>query len=380
MSNSALTFKRHFARLQDPRRNCRKRHRLLDIIVIAICGVICGSDTWQEIEVFGRGREAWLRRFLALPHGIPSHDTMQRVFERLNPRVFQACLRQWVQALAETLGTPQIAIDGKTLRGSGAADRGWGPLHLVSAWATASHLSLGQVAVDGHSNEITAIPKLLELLDLHGALVTLDAMGCQKEIAQQIVAGGGDYLLVVKDNQPTLCAAIQSRFEAALASDFAGLDADSYTTRERGHGRQEQRCYHILRDPVGLPQQDAWPGLQVIGMCYSERTVKGQTSEEVRFFIGSKKAGARYYGKALRNHWGIENSLHWQMDVTFHEDASRIQARNGADNFAALRRLALTLLKQHPAKKSIACKRLAAAVNTEFLEEVLRGSGNVAKL
>lgn len=238
-------------------------------------------------------------------------------------------------AWAAVLGTPQTAIDGKTLRGSGDTARGWGPPHRVSAGATARQLSLGQVAVEGHAHAITAIPQLLELRDCHGALVPLDAMGCQKEIAPQIVAGGGEYLLVVQDHQPPLGAAMPTRFEAARACDCAGLAADRYETRERGHGRQEQRGYHMLRDPVGLPHQDAWPGLQVIGRCYRERTGPGRTSEEVRFLIGSKQAGARYDGQALRNHGGIENGLPWQMDVTFHEDDSRIQARNGANNLAA---------------------------------------------
>jgi len=377
---SALTIKRHFTKLKDPRLNRRKRHLLIDIIVIAICAVICGCDTWQEIAVFGQRRRHWLQQFLRLPNGIPSHDTLERVFDRLDPHAFQACFRQWVQTLAETLRGPHIAIDGKTLRGSGPAGSGLGPLHLVSAWATAQHLTLGQVAVDGKSNEITAIPKLLELLDLHGALVTIDAMGCQREIAQQIVAGGGDYLLVVKDNQPNLLADIQACFAKVLDGEPAGVLYDSCTTESRGHGRQEKRDYHIIQAPEGIRNADAWTNLCVIGMCASERTAGGETTTEVRYFIGSKRAKARYYGQRLRGHWGIENSLHWQMDLTFREDASRISRRNGAENFALLRRLALTLLKRHPEKRSVACKRLAAALDTDFLEEVLRGDGNSENL
>jgi predicted transposase YbfD/YdcC len=374
-----LCLRRHFATLKDPRRRHRRLHRLLDIITIAICAVIAGADDWQQIATFGQRRRDWLQRFLPLPHGIPSHDTFERVFDRLAPQAFQACFRQWVQALAEVLGVRQVAIDGKTLRGS--ATGGLAALHLVSAWATANHLTLGQVAVDSKSNEITAIPRLLELLDLHGALVTIDAMGCQKEIARQIVDGGGDYLLVVKDNQPTLLADIQACFAQALDNDFAGLDHDCCRTSccrtsERGHGRHEQRCYHIIREPQGLRQGEVWAGLHVIGLCCSERTVGGETSTEVRYFIGSKAAGARAYGKALRGHWGIENGLHWHLDITFGEDASRVSKRHGAENFALLRRLALTLLKRHPAKQSIACKRLAAALDTGFLEEILRGNGN----
>jgi len=378
MSRPTLSLKKHFAKLRDPRIRRRKRHLLIDIIVIAVCAVICGCDDWQQIEVFAKERENWLRRFLTLPNGIPSHDTFERVVERIDPQAFQACFREWMQVLSDAVGLEQIAIDGKTLRGSAAS--GGSPLHLVSAWATANHLALGQVAVDAKSNEIPAIPKLLELLDVHGALVTLDAMGCQKEIAAKIVERGGDYVLTVKDNQPGLLEDIQQCFAQALQSDFADVQHDEYETQDRGHGRLEKRSYVILIDPPGLRDQEAWSHLRVIGMCCSERTLAGQTSEEVRYFIGSKKAGAKYYGRALRNHWRIENGLHWHMDVSFGEDKSRISKRQAAENFALLRRLALTLLKQHPQKRSIACKRLSAALNPAFLEEVLRGAANSGKL
>jgi predicted transposase YbfD/YdcC len=363
--------------LKDPRRRHLRRHRLLDIITIAICGVVAGADDWQQIATFGQRRRDWLGRFLALPHGIPAHDTFERVFDRLDPQAFQACFRQWTGALAQALGVRQLAIDGKTLRGSRAPGRD--ALHLVGVWAGANHLLLGQVAVADKSNEITAIPKLLELLDLHGALVTLDALGCQKEIAAKIVAGGGDYLLLVKDNQPTLLADLQESFARALDTDFAGLDHDRWTSAGHGHGRQEKRCYYVIRNPHGLRQETAWAGLRVIGLCYSERTVGEQTSMEIRYFIGSKAAGARYYGKALRNHWGIENNLHWQLDITFGEDASRVSRRHEAENLALVRRLALILLKRHPAQQSIACKRLAAALDTDFLEEILRSNGDSEK-
>src|SRR6516162_10120197 len=240
----ALSIPKYFRKLKDPRRAHRRLHRLQDIIVIALCAVIAGAQDWQEIETFGRKRLAWLKRFLPLPNGSPAHDTFERVFDRLNPRAFQACFRSWVQALQEALKIKHVAIDGKTLRGSGSAQLG--PLHLVSAWATAQRLSLGQVAVDTKSNEITAIPALLELLDLKGALVTIDAMGCQKDIAAKVVAGGGDYALTVKDNQPHLLEDIQACFERALDQDFAGQEHDTYATRERGHGREEYRCYTVL--------------------------------------------------------------------------------------------------------------------------------------
>jgi predicted transposase YbfD/YdcC len=377
MAQSPLTVTRYFGKLKDPRIKRHRKHLLLDIVAIAICGVICGCDDWQQIVTFARSRFDWLKRFLRLPHGIPSHDTFERVFDRLDPQAFQGCFRAWMQALHEALGLSQIAIDGKTLRGSATGDlKG---LHLVSAWATANCLSLGQVAVDEKSNEIPAIPRLLELLDVHSALVTIDAMGCQKEIAAKIVERGGDYVLTVKDNQPTLLAEIQDCFEKALEQDFTGVEHDTYQTQDRGHGRQEKRYYHLISNP-DLPSKAEWTQLRVIGMCCSECVREGKESSEVRFFIGSRPAKAKVYGKALRNHWGIENKLHWQLDVSFAEDKNRVSKRHGAENLALVRRLALSLLKQHPDKRSIACKRLLAALDPGFLEEVLRGNGNSGKV
>jgi predicted transposase YbfD/YdcC len=374
MATANLAIQTHFRNLNDPRR--APRHLLLDIIVIAICAVICGANDWQQIATFGRQRRAWLQRFLRLPNGIPCHDTFERTFQQLNPRAFAAAFARWMQALADALGVEHIAIDGKTLRRSAAPARGLGPLHLVSAWATKNHLALGQVAVDSKSNEITAIPQLLELLDLHGALVTMDAMGCQKAIAQKIIEGGGHYVLTVKENQEHLYDDIQQSFIDACDKDFVGLKHDTYETRERGHGREEYRCYTVLHHTEGIRDAEAWVGLTTIGMCYTERTLGGKTSDELRYFIGSTVASGRCYGQALRNHWGIENELHWQLDVTFREDSSRIRARNGAENFALLRKLALTLLKRHPAKESVACKRLHAALDVDFLHEVVQQSDN----
>ena len=372
-----LSIPKFFAKLQDPRRAHRRLHRLQDIIVIALCAVIAGAQDWQQIVTFGRKRLEWLRGLLELPNGIPSHDTFERVFDRLKPQAFQACFRGWVQAVSAALRIKHIAIDGKALRGSASAKLG--PLHLVSAWATAQHLSLGQVAVAAKSNEITAIPVLLELLDLNGALVTIDAMGCQKAIAQKVVDQGGHYALTVKDNQEHLLEDIQQAFARAFDADLAGLDYDTYQTRERGHGREEYRCYTVLRTTEGIRQAGAWAGLTTIGMCYSERTVGGETATEVRYFIGDKRASAKYYASGLRRHWGIENNLHWQLDVNFAEDGNRVQKRNAAENLALLRRLTLSLLKAHPSKDSIARKRFAAALDAGFLEEILRGDGIMEK-
>jgi predicted transposase YbfD/YdcC len=244
MAHSHLAINTYFRKLKDPRINRRKKHLLIDIITITICAVICGCNDWQQIETFARCRHDWLKKFLRLPNGTPSHDTFERVFDRLDPKAFQTCFRAWMHALHDALGLSPIAIDGKTLRASGTD--GLKALHLVSAWATANCLSLGQVAVDEKSNEIPAIPKLLELLDIHGALVTIDAMGCQKEIATKVIDKGGDYVLTAKDNQPTLCNDIRERFVTAAEKDFVGVNHDSYTTQESGHGRKETRHYQSV--------------------------------------------------------------------------------------------------------------------------------------
>ena len=371
---SAVAIKKHFAQLRDPRVRRRRRHRLLDIVVIAICGVIGDCDTWQDMEIFAETHAAWLRRFLSLRNGIPSHDTLERVFNRLDPRVFSVCFCRWVQALSEALGLPHVAIDGKTLRRSFTRSAGLGPLHLVSAWATEQKLILGQVAVDRKSNEITAIPQLLELLDLKGALVTVDAMGCQKEIARKIVDQGGDYVLTVKENQPRLLDDIQATVQRALDGELPARKVDEYTRDDRGHGREEQRSYVVVQHVEGIRDRGQWPKLKVVGMCVSERKVKGgASSSETRYFIGSRRGSARFYGRMLRHHWGIENQLHWQLNVSCREDDSRIQKRHGATNFALLRRVAVSLLKQNRCKRSIRGKRKMAAIDTAFLEEILRG-------
>jgi predicted transposase YbfD/YdcC len=369
-----LALQTCFRNLKDPRR--APRHLLLDIIGIAICAVISGANDWQQIATFAQQRHEWLRRFFKLPEGIPCHDTFERVFDCIDARAFAKAFSRWMQALAEAVDLRQIAIDGKTLRRSGSPTRALGPLHLVSAWATENSLVLGQVAVDSKSNEITAIPELLDLLELRGALVTIDAMGCQKTIAKKIIERGGHYLLTVKENQEHLWEDIRQSLAAACENDFAGMKHDTYETKESGHGRKEYRCYTVLHSTSGIRHREDWAGLTTIGMCYSQRTVGTKISEETRYFIGSKIAGARTYGNALRNHWGIENGLHWQLDVTFREDSNREQGRNAAASLALVRKLALTLLKKHPAKQSIACKRLHAALDVNFLEAVVRQSEN----
>ena len=372
------SIKKHFRHLPDPRVVGRTRHLLIDIVVMAICAVIADCDDWSDIDQFAQKRDQWFRRFLRLPGGIPCHDTFERVFAALDGRAFQRCCVAWLHAAADLVGVGHIAIDGKTLRGSACSKLG--PLHVVSAWATQAHLTLGQVAVDKKSNEITAIPLLLELLDLNGALVTIDAMGCQKEIAQKIVDGGGDYVLAVKGNQGHLLEDIQATVEQALDGKLADGVVAEYTTREDGHGRHEERSYVVIHHVDGLRNRQAWPEVTTVGMCCCERTVAGKVSSEVHYFIGSRRMGVRKYAQVLRQHWGIENHLHWQLDISFGEDQSRIQDRYGAENFGLLRKMALGLLKRNPAKKSIARKRKAAALDTNYLEEVLAGAANVEKV
>ena len=328
-----------------------------------------------DIALFARQREAWFRRFVILPHGVPSHDTFERVFPTLDAHVLGRCCLAWLREVAGLVSGGQIAIDGKTLCGS--AGSALGPLHLVSAWATQAGLTLAQVAVEGKGNEITAIPPLLELLDLNGALVTIDAIGCQKAIARQIVAAGGDYVLLVKGNQQHLLEDIQATVERALDGELRSGAVRTFTMHEDGHGRREERSCVVVEQVNDIRNRRLWPGLRAVGMCCRDRTINGQTSSDVCYFIGSRRLGARCYAQAGRNHWGIENNLHWQLDVSFHEDASRIENRHGAANFALLRKLALALLKWHPRKDSIARKRKTAALDPAFLAETLAGAMNL---
>lgn len=369
---SVASIKKHFRRLRDPRVPGRTQHLLIDLLALALCGVIANCDDWPDIALFARQRESWFRRFLKLPGGIPSHDTFERVFALLNPRALEACCLAWLRAVAGLAGVEHIAIDGKSLRGSAGSKLG--ALHVVSAWATKAHVSLGQVAVEGKGNEITAIPKLLELLDLDGALVTIDAIGCQKHIAKKIVDRGGDYVLVAKGNQERLLQDVQETVARALDGELTAAKVRQCTTSERGHGRTEERSCVVIEEVSGIRDRKAWPHLRVVGMCRRERTVGGVTTTEVCYFIGSRRMAARRYLAALREHWGIENNLHWQLDVSFHEDASRVENRHGAENLSLFRKLALSLLKHNPLKESMARKRKAAAVDPGYLAEIITGA------
>ena len=375
---SVASIKKRFRGLKDPRVKGRSSHLLVDIVTMAICAVIGNCNDWRDIELFAKEREAWFRRFLSLPSGIPSHDTFARVFARLDARVFSRCCVDWLRAASDLVGLSHIAIDGKTLRGSASSKLG--PLHLVSAWAAQAHLSLGQVAVDGKSNEITAIPQLLELLDLKGALVTIDAIGCQKAIAGKIIERGGDYVLAVKSNQERLLSDIQETVGKALDGELAKHQVAMFTTFDEGHGRREERTYTVITNLEGIRNRAAWPSLKVVGMCCRQRQVNGEETLESHYFIGSRKMGARKYAEVMRNHWSIENNLHWQLDVSFDEDKSQIQDRNSAENFSVLRKLALMLLKRNPAPLSIARKRMKAALDPDFLAETLTAAAKVEKI
>jgi predicted transposase YbfD/YdcC len=374
-----LSFIRHFASLRDPRRVCRTTYRFLDLVFIALVATIAGADDAKAIAVFAHERLAWLQKYCRLPVDpetqeilAPSHDTFERLLARINPAAFARCFGRWTAALAEALGLKQVAIDGKCLRGSGSVSEGQKALHLVQAWATENHLCLGQVAVSEKSNEITAIPALLELLDLNGALVTIDAMGCQKKVAKLIVEAGGDYVLPVKANQEKLLEEIERTVELAGGLDFEGIEHDYYETVERGHGREEKRIYIVIYNLGLIHERHKWEGLKAVGMCYRERRQGDKVSVEEHHFMGSRKMSAKGYAEAFRGHWGIENNLHWQLDVAFHEDANQTADRNAQQNLAVLRRHALALLKRHPAKLSIAKKRYKAALSESFLDQVLQ--------
>jgi predicted transposase YbfD/YdcC len=370
-----VSLQHHFADLIDPRVERSRRHELLDIIGIALCAVISGADSWLAVEAYGRAKHDWLAKSFRLPNGIPSHDTFRRVFCLLDPEAFQRGFADWTAALAaaQEPGTLRhVPIDGQTARRSGRRGRGLAALHLVSAWASANHLTLGQVAVERKSNEITAIPRLLELLDLSGALVTIDAMGTPKEIAAQIVAGGGEYILAVKDNQPHLHEDVQECFAAALETDFAGLESRVAQTVEVNRGREELRECHVIVAPKGLRDAGLWAGLAAICMVLSRRVVEGVESVEFRYYMGSFVGTADEYLRAIRGHWGIENSLHWVLDVVFREDDSRHYAGNSGENLALLRRWAIGLLKQEETSNaSLKTKRLRCGWDNDYLTKVL---------
>src|SRR5713101_7084677 len=353
--------------IPDPRLRRNRRHKLVDILVIALCGFLAGCEGWVDVELFGKAKRSWLEKFLELPGGIPSHDTFGRVFALLDPDQLVRVLQQFVQSVLGPLQGEVVAIDGKTLRRSGESD-GKKALHLVSAWATQQGVVLGQVKTADHSNEITAIPALLQMLDLRGATVTIDAMGCQKEIARQVREQGADYVLAVKDNQENLHKAIQS----TMGQGHSNLERSKLKTCEKkNHGRTEQRTYTAMAAPTCIKRH--WPDAQSIIRVCREATVDGKKTKEVRDFISSLPPDVERLAFAIRGHWGIENKLHWSLDVTFNEDQSRIRQGHAAENAALLRRLALSILKQDTwFSNSLRCKRLRAGWEDSALEHFLK--------
>ena len=364
----------HFVELTDPRRR-KVTYPLLNVVVIAVCAVICGADDFVAIAEFGKKKRKWLSRFLDLRDGIPSHDRFNAILAAIKPAEFEKCLLSWITALHEITDGQVIAIDGKTLRRSFDAASSKAAIHMVSAWATANHISLGQIVVDAKSNEITAIPKLVQILELAGSLVTIDAMGCQTEIAREIVKAEADYVLAVKGNQPTLHQGIADFFHDHLEDDFARTKVRRFQTEEKGHDREEIRYYFLCPVPDDLPDRSRWTKLRAIGIAISNTQRDGKDCNEVRYYILSKYLSGRRFAEAVRDHWAIENRLHWQLDVTFQEDQCRIRKGHADTNFSILRRTALSLLKNESTLKvGIKNKRLTAGWDEHYLEKVLVGT------
>ena len=375
-STSASVFDA-FAAVDDPRVDRSKRHRLLDILTITLCGVLSGADGWVDIVTFAHAKEPWLRSFLPLPNGIPSHDTFGRVFAALDPVQFQQGFFAWVQATTSQLpdltdldGLQHVALDGKTLRRSHDRTNGHGPLHLVSAWASANRLVLGQVAVETKSNEIVALPALIQLLDLTHCLTTIDAIGCQTAIAAAIIEQGGEYALALKGNQGTLHREVAATFAHARATGFAGITHDTFVTLEKGHGRIEERRWWTISDPAYLAYLDptgAWRKLRSIAMVERERTIGETVTRETQYYLASV-ASARTVGRGVRLHWGVENGLHWVLDIAFREDECRVRMGHAAQNLAMVRHPALNVLRQDTASKiGVKARRLKAAWDTSYL-------------
>lgn len=363
-----------FLGVEDPRLQRGRRHRLLDIMVIAVCAVVCGSRGWTDIEEWGEAHEKWLRTFLKLPHGIPSADTFARVFSIINGEEFERCFSKWAQAVNEASGGKLIAIDGKTIRRSFNAAAQKCAIHLVSAWSIENQVVLAQVKVSEKSNEITAIPRLLDLLNLKGTTVTIDAMGCQRDIALRIVDKGGDYVFSLKGNQETIHEEVIEFFENGRKSDFKEINHDTWEITEKGHGRIEERFYLQTGEVNWMEDKGKWKGLSSIGLVDAKRIVGEKVSSETRYFLSSLPQDAEKFAKAVRGHWSIENGLHWCLDVVMQEDQSRIRIKNAAENFSVLRRIALNLLKKAPHRKkriSMALKGRRCGWDHDYLLKVL---------
>ena len=376
MMSDPTDFHAHFAVLSDPRVARTRKHLLSDILFIAICTVACDGEGFTDMEVFGRAKQEWLRKYLELPGGIPSHDTFGRVFSIIDPEAFTECFVNWTQAIHVATAGEVVALDGKTVRHSFDTATGKSALHLVSAWASENGLALGQVKVDDKSNEITAIPKLLEMIDVKGRIITTDAMGCQKDIVKRIIEKKGDYVLCLKGNQESLHEEVKYFFDEAQAAGLEDVDHSYFESVEKDHGRIEiRRCWVVEDDAIGwLEKEDQWPGLKSIAAICSERRTAKKTSIETRYFISSLAGQPSKLVSAAREHWAIENSLHHVLDVTFNEDASRIRKDNAPENLAILRKIVINLIKkQKNTKASIRARLKRAAWNNAYLETILVG-------
>jgi predicted transposase YbfD/YdcC len=371
---------RHFEALEDPRSTVNRQHPLVSVVVIALMAVLAGASGPTAIAQWAALKAEFLLETLDLPNGIPCKDVFRRVLVLLKPTAFQACFANWLQSLRATAAAatgveqPVLAVDGKTARRSHDRSKGLGALHSVSVWASEFGLSLGQVACAEKSNEITAIPELLRLVDIKGAIITIDAMGTQKAIAEQIIESEADYVLALKGNQGTLHQAVINYIDEQSENDFATVTARRHVTEETGHGRQETRSYIQMPVPRSLPGLDLWKGLKSMGMVVSECLRNGKKTVEIRYYISSLAVSVKRFAHAVRSHWGIENSCHWSLDVTYREDESRIQNKHMRENFAWLRRLTLSLLKQHPGRESVAMKRRSCGWSDDFMLEVLIGA------
>ncbi|WP_341528491.1 ISAs1 family transposase [Nostoc sp. UHCC 0302] len=376
-----ITIADHFLGIEDPRIERTKRHKLIDILTIAICAVICGAEGWIEIEMYGCAKHGWLKTFLELPNGIPSpdgdatrtHDTFARVFARIKPEQFQQCFVNWMKSIQKIIEKDIVAIDGKTLRGSYDKGSDKAAIHMVNAWAVHNRLVLGQVKTNAKSNEITAIPELLKVLEISGCIVTIDAIGCQKEIVKEIVRQDADYVITLKENQGHLHSYVESLFKIGIQTGFQGLDEGRYTTEEKGHGRKEIRHYVMISsEKAQLNFNTDWVKLNSVGMVEHIRQEKGETTVEIRYFISSLPNNIEKFAKAVRGHWGVENSLHWVLDVALKEDECRIRKDNAPENFAVLRQIAVNLLgKEKRMKVGIKNKGFLAAMDNEYLVRVL---------
>jgi predicted transposase YbfD/YdcC len=370
-SSPSASFQVHFQDLHDPRVQRTRKHPLINIVFLAVCGVLSGANSIAGIHEFAIDRRCWFARYLDLTNGIPSEDTLGRVLARLDPGAFEKCLLSWIQAVQEVTENHLVAIDGKTLRSSYDREQDRSAIHMVSAWATGNQLSLGQVVVGEKTNEITAIPQLLQLLEISGALVTIDAMGCQKEIAHQVREREAHYALAVKQNQPTLYEQVEGSIDEALEQDAEEIE--EYQTVETGHGRQETRTYAIFPKPESVDPEGQWRDLSAVGIAISERVdSQGRGSIEPRYYILSRRITAQEFAAAVRGHWGIENNLHWQLDVSFREDECRVCRDHAPANLSVIRRFALGLLKRETScRKGIEIKRMKCAGNDEYREKVL---------